>query len=187
MSPHAPLSHNHPGQAGNHHAMVQIVPAAAAVPCLVPWGALSAPGEENRSTHSRAWLHGGGSREGCQHVATLQREAKPNEFGHASPSHSCLHWLWSHHIPVRCGLLGAVVEMGLGKHTAGNREPVFGHKALELLGERKTGRRAGSRADLGRDPLEWKVSPWSLSEVQERKKGTNTCRPYWSLLGKQNN
>lgn len=112
MSPHAPLSHNHPGQAGNHHAMVQIVPAAAAVPCLVPWGALSAPGEENRSTHSRAWLHGGGSREGCQHVATLQREAKPNEFGHASPSHSCLHWLWSHHIPVRCGLLGAVVEMG---------------------------------------------------------------------------
>lgn len=88
-------------------------------------------------------------------------------LGRASPSHSCLHWLWSHHIP---GCSGQLWRWGLGKDTAGDSELVFGHEALELLGERKRGRRAGSRADLGRHPLERKVSPWSLSEVQERKK-----------------
>ena len=87
------------------------------------------------------------------------------------------------------GCSGQLWRQGLGKDTAGDREPVFGHKALELLGERNRGRRAGSRADLGRDPLERKVSPWSLFEVQERKRrrGTNTCRPHQSLLGKQDN
>lgn len=37
-----------------------------------------------------------------------------------------------------------------------------GHKALELLGERKRGRRAMPRAEFGRNPVERKVSPWSL-------------------------
>lgn len=114
---------------------------------------------------------------------------RQNQMSLAMPAHPTAVCTGSGHITSQsdAGCLGQWWRWGLGKHTAGNREPVFGHKALELLGERKTGRRAGSRADLGRDPLEWKVSPWSLSEVQERKKGTNTCRPYWSLLGKQNN
>lgn len=45
------------------------------------------------STHSRAWLQGGGSRERCQHVATLQREGKPSEFGPCQPIPRCLHQL----------------------------------------------------------------------------------------------
>lgn len=107
-------------------------------------------------------------------------------LGHAS--HRCLHRLWSHHIPLRHRLLGAAVDMGPWEGYGSDREPMFGYKALEMLGERKRGRRAGSRADPGRDLLEKKMFPWSLSEAQERKRKreTNTWRPHQSLLAKQN-
>lgn len=101
---------------------------------------------ENTSTHGRAWLHGGGSRKGCQHVASLPREAKTSEFGPCQPIPQLCHHLWEQHIPVRA----AQGRRGDGPWEWQDGES--GHKSLELLGERKRGRRAVSRAEFGRDP-----------------------------------
>lgn len=102
---HAPLSHNDPGR------LVTTRPWYRQCQLLLqcPRGVLPAPGEGNRSTHGRARFHGGGGREGCQHVATLQREAKPSEFGPCQPIPQlfALALVTSHP-----RLLRAVVEMG---------------------------------------------------------------------------
>lgn len=55
----------------------------------------------------------------------------------------------------------------MGKGTAGERESMFGRKALELLEMIKRGR-TGFRADLVRNPSE-KVSPRSLFEALGEK------------------
>lgn len=99
-------------------------------------------------------------------MASLQREAKPSEFELRQPIPQLSYQLWEQHIPVRA--TQGRWEMGPRKDLAvdgGSR-----HKALELLGETKRGRREVSRAEFGRYPLERKVSPWSLFEFQDRKR-----------------
>lgn len=127
-------------------------------PCWGSWG-----GEQ--STHGRAWLHGGGSRKGCQHVASLQRETKPSEFGPCQPIPQLCHQLWEQHIPVRatqgrCGD-GPWEDMAVDGES-GHRFGAGGEK------ERKE---SSGQSRVRKRPLgEEGFSFWSLLELQDRKR-----------------
>lgn len=151
-----------PGILGGGHHCPPTPWQAATTSAMAQTGPAEAPGQENTNTHGRAWLHGGGSRKGCQHVTSLQREAKTSEFGQCQPIPQLCHQPWEQHIPVWAaqGRCGDGPWEGYGSGWG-----VCGDKASELRGERKE-----KESSVQSRVREEKFSLWSLFEFQDRKR-----------------
>lgn len=184
-SPRAPPCHHHAGKlvaTRPWHRQCQLLLQHCGPP-----GALPAPGRKREVLTAEPGFMGVAAGRGVSMWPPCKERQKRVSLGNASPSTAVCISSGRIMSQSEAGCSGQLWRWGLGKDMAGDREPMFGHKALELLGEIKGGGEQGPEQILA--GTLWKVSPWSLFEDQERKRrrGTNTCRLHWSLLGKQKN